>query len=193
MASAQEAIVMNDAEKAVVEKMVEVAKSIGTTEKDMAVDAKNMQQNSAVVAMTNSTFASINFSKSHNWFGQITGSYPGVITKGSHATFTHKADAKNGSKGAVVYMGTNKEGMPCGWLLAWYAPIDPSPSTRNKVYVTCGKAANFDNVNWNQVQTKLDASADLVNYYDSTTKTAIHANIQPGANFASVGASFGAV
>ncbi|KNA11535.1 hypothetical protein SOVF_134270 [Spinacia oleracea] len=172
MASTQEAIVMNDMEKDV---------------------ANKQQQNSAAVSMTNSTRANVKFSKSNNWFGQVTGSYPATIASSALGKFTHNADTKNGSKGAVIYLGTNVQGFNCGWLLAWSAPKAPTPNNPNRVYVTCGAAENFKNVNWNQILTKLNTSGDIVNYLDPVTKTAIHANIQPGTNSASVGASFGAV
>ncbi|KMT20747.1 hypothetical protein BVRB_1g007190 [Beta vulgaris subsp. vulgaris] len=151
---------------------------------------KNQMRNNAFIDMSNTTRATVNFSKAQIWNGKVTSKYPN-ISAGSQGNFTQEADSY-GSKGGVVYLGKNLAGKDCGWLLAWSAPNLPTSSS-NKVYVKCGPAAEFNNVNWTQVRANLDLSTDIVNFYDPVTKTAIHANIQQGASFASVGASFGAV
>lgn len=135
MASAQASIVRNDQEeKEIVLAMVEKAKSIGKSDDKNVVNKHSLAQNSAVVTMNNATTGLINFNQSNDWTGSIIGgTYPVSIFSGNPGTFTHAGQPNNGSQGAVVYSGNNKQGIPCGWLLAWIAPTNNSTTTPNRV------------------------------------------------------------
>ncbi|KNA07007.1 hypothetical protein SOVF_175870 [Spinacia oleracea] len=192
MASAQ-AIAMNDKEKEMVVAMVEQAKSVGKTN-NMKLGAVNQQanQNSAVVYINNSTPAKINFNQNLNWAGSVIGTpYPTTITAMSSASFTHAAQPIDGSKGAVVYFGSNKDGIPSGWLLAWFAPAKMTPTNPNRVHVECGPSAKYGSVDWDVIKARLDVADSYNNHFDPVTHTTIAAEITPGGSFAAIGANFG--
>lgn len=191
MASAQETVVMNAQDKEIVEKMVEVAKNIGMKQ-NYGATANSQQQNSAVVSMMNSTPGRVSFSTNQDWHGEVmTGEYPSVIDVSKGDSFTHSATDNDGSKGAVVYLGNNSTAKSCAWLLAWSAPKFPTNNNPNKVYVKCGDATDFQNINWNQIEASLNVSSTFSSFMEPITKTTCSANILPGKNFASVGANFG--
>ncbi|XP_056694706.1 jasmonate-induced protein homolog isoform X2 [Spinacia oleracea] len=195
MASRQASISRNDHdEKEIVLAMVEKSKSIGKSKSKNVVNKQSLAQNSAVVTINNTTTGLINFNQSYDWAGSIVGdTYPVGIFSGKPGTFTHAGQTKDGSQGAVVYSGNNKQGIPCGWLLAWIAPTNNSTTTPNRVYVECGPVANYDIINWIAIKSKLNVANDYDNYFDPATQTTIAAQLTPSGGFAALGANFGAI
>jgi len=76
----------------------------------------------------------------HNWSGLPFALFPDEFAKGDTGEFVHKGEKPTdiqGSKGVVVYAGTNQSGTPdtfdCAWLLAWSAPFPDSNEHNYKV------------------------------------------------------------
>nr|P42764.1 RecName: Full=Jasmonate-induced protein homolog [Atriplex canescens]AAA86977.1 jasmonate-induced protein homolog; similar to barley jasmonate-induced protein, Swiss-Prot Accession Number P32024 [Atriplex canescens] len=182
MASTQ-AMGMTEQQKKSVDEMVEKATNMGV----------NVQaQNSAVVSMINQTNVSMTFNENHNWSGSVVGTgYPKSIPTKQSRQFIHQGDAKDGSQGAVVYYGSNANGEPCGWLLAWCAPTNVTPTKPNRVYVDCGAQSKFDTISWDTIKAKLDVGPATTNFTDVDTETTIAAGVTSTGSFASVGAAFG--
>ncbi|XP_021730324.1 jasmonate-induced protein homolog [Chenopodium quinoa] len=186
------AIVMNGKKGKNVDETIELAKTIIASSKSYVMSQLQYLQNSVVVSLSNSTLASIRFSRSKDWYGIIVpdpAAYPSVIPSKDSASFIHHG---YGSQGAIVYFGTNKLGVQCVWLLAWAAPTDPS-STPNRVHVECGRSTNYTSIDWNTILNRLNASPTYNYFKDSITNATIAADINPNGSFALITADFGAV
>ncbi|XP_021738668.1 uncharacterized protein LOC110705133 [Chenopodium quinoa] len=118
-------------------------------------------------ALTNQTTrGSLNVFYSKLWKGYTVKDYTDPLDSlGSWA----QAALIGGVKAAVVYSGKNKAGVECGWLLAW------SDTNGRKVYADCGPISKFNNINWNQVEAKLDESGFIAYANDSETGTSMYA------------------
>ena len=69
----------------------------------------------------NATGGTITYSVKHDFSGKL-GTYPVKIENGQFAVF--KQTGKDGSCGAVVYWGTNKNGKACDWMFSWSHPTN---------------------------------------------------------------------
>ncbi|XP_048502488.1 jasmonate-induced protein homolog [Beta vulgaris subsp. vulgaris] len=122
--------------------------------------------------------------KHHVWFGSVVGSYPPTIKRGATNGITSRSDPPGdatGSKIAVVYAGSNEDDGPnnCAWLLAWYAPADGI--TTKKVYVEAGDISKYaDEIEWDEIESKLDASSNQSYYMDDDTGSEASAGIEEG-------------
>ncbi|XP_021772231.1 uncharacterized protein LOC110736340 [Chenopodium quinoa] len=93
-----------------------------------------------------------------------------------------------GCKAALIY-GTFDKALPqLGYLLAWFKA---QSSDEHKVYVETGDLSKLMEMEWSDVEQKLDASSNQSRYVDSETGAMAAAQINLlGDNLALLGASF---
>lgn len=138
----------------------------------------------------------IKFQEAKDWSGSVFGTYPPSITVERTVNITHQGVPPkdyNGSKGAVVYVGSNVQGKSdnCAWVLAWYIPGDGSS---NKIYVETGPSTKypFHMIDWDAIEGKLESSGSDNHYRDDDTGAEASAQITSTGNIPKVVAVFDA-
>ncbi|KAK9715334.1 hypothetical protein RND81_06G158000 [Saponaria officinalis] len=101
-------------------------------------------------------------------------------------------------KGAVVYVGRNKEQCPSAWVLAWDTPAsdNTAPPPSRKVYVICGPEEAIDKMTAKEIEKKLDDTGNTFSEAtDPITKTTAYAGIIGAVpnDSSNVSATFGLV
>ncbi|XP_021769332.1 jasmonate-induced protein homolog [Chenopodium quinoa] len=132
-------------------------------------DADAARLSAVAGALTNQTSkGSLTVFNSKQWKGYTVSDYSDPLESlGSFA----QAALFGGVKAAVVYVGKNSAGLECGWLLAW------SDTDGRKAYADCGPISKFNNINWNQIEAKLNESGFIAYANDSGTGTSMYATI----------------
>ncbi|KAK1660531.1 hypothetical protein QYE76_048690 [Lolium multiflorum] len=92
-----------------------------------------------------------------------------------------------GVKAAMVYSAKNKAGVECGWLLAF---SDTTNSSGGRVFAECGHKGKFSNINWAQVEQKLEKSGAIAKASDVETGTSLYAGISRPTGKSAIGAVF---
>ncbi|XP_021725937.1 jasmonate-induced protein homolog [Chenopodium quinoa] len=149
----------------------------------------------ALVGMSNETKdIGLMFLQYNDWYGSVVSFYPSGMSPKTSDNFGHSPDPVYGSKGAVVYYGQVNQTTQGAWLLAWSAPIVTGGAVppNNQVYVETGNKKDFDNIDWNVIEEKLDKSSKESNYTDQTTGCTAFAEINPNDDSALILATFNA-
>lgn len=121
--------------------------------------------------LKNETKEPLSIMDSKIYAGHSLKKFPDTVSKSDD--FSMAALYPKGVKAAVVYSGTNRIGVECGWLLAF----TDTEATGRRIYAECGRKGKFDNINWEQIEQKLDASGETAKPHDLVTATAVYASI----------------
>ncbi|CAO2826723.1 unnamed protein product [Amaranthus hypochondriacus] len=147
-----------------------------------------------IISITNAGVQTIKYSSNKDWSGTVLGNYPQTIQLYQNGGFSHSGmypNDQNGSIGAVVFVGPNKQtgSDDCAWVLAWSNPGQGD----NKVYVETGPSNKYipGAVGWPIIQSKLQNSSASSSAYDSTCQSQASAVItKKNDNLATVDATF---
>ncbi|CAO2200684.1 unnamed protein product [Urochloa humidicola] len=135
--------------------------------------------------LTNKTNGpSLSVTAEHKYAGHILTSYPNPLKIAG--TFAMSALSNKGVKAAVVYSGKNKQGVECGWLLAFADTKD----TGRRIYAECGPKEKFANIDWAQVERNLNHAGAVAKPKDEATGTSLLATIVGSSGKSAVGAIF---
>lgn len=135
-------------------------------------------------ALKNQTKGPLSVMDSKKYAGHIVKSFPNHLNKAG--AFVMSAMSHRGVKAAVVYSGKNKAGVDCGWLLAFA----DTNATGRRIYAECGRKSKFSNINWAQVEQKLDKAGAVAKPCDIETGTSLYAGIVGTTGKSAVGAAF---
>ncbi|CAL5381314.1 unnamed protein product [Camellia sinensis] len=108
----------------------------------------------------NATGGTMKFSVKHDFSGKI-GTCPVKIENGQFGVF--KQTGKDGSCGAVVYWGTNKNGKACDWMFSWSHPTNEDDKVFTEIAEHGHYKSNPNDPIWDHVH------EDLIN--SGTTST----------------------
>lgn len=110
---------------------------------------------STLCMVYNATGGTVDFSRVHNWEGEVWGSpAPSVIQNGQWAGFLHVRGRLAGpSKAAVVYSGKNNAGDGRDWMLAWNTS---RMNYANRVYTEIRAKNHFNTDRWSYISGLMD-------------------------------------
>ncbi|KMS97964.1 hypothetical protein BVRB_4g096830 [Beta vulgaris subsp. vulgaris] len=202
MAAAQQSqgvVEFNDKEK------VAIAEAINEAQNHLASNnVKASQEQLVLVAgtMKNVQARTLKLSKTHNREGHFVANPPERLPgRSAIGVFIHEGATSQGSgpivlpvivgsKAAIVYNTIDRMYPDLGYLLAWYKPENHANGI-SKVYVEAGHSSRLRNMDWKEIEEKLDASGSKSRYWDSDTGAAAAAEIKDhGEKAALVGAMF---
>ncbi|KMS97966.1 hypothetical protein BVRB_4g096850 [Beta vulgaris subsp. vulgaris] len=190
----QGVVEFNDKEK------VAIAEAINEAKNQLASNnAKVSQEQLVLVAgtMKNVQVRPLMLSKTHNREGHFVASPPKRLPGG----FIHEGATSQGSgpivlpvivgsKAAIVYSTFDRMYPGLSYLLAWYKPENHANGI-SKVYVEAGDPGRLINMDWKEIEEKLDASGSKSCSRDIVTGAAAAAEIKDhGEKTALVGAMF---
>ncbi|XP_010670303.2 jasmonate-induced protein homolog [Beta vulgaris subsp. vulgaris] len=155
---------------------------------------KGKSQATTRALMVNNGFGNATFQEKKDWSGSVIGAYPPSLGVNRPGKYTHRGvppkDFK-GSKGAVVYVGSNVQAGPINsaWILAWNVPGDGSP---NQIYVETGPNTKYGkgNVDWDSIQNSLNNPKSESHYRDEDTGAEASAKINATGNSPAASAVF---
>ncbi|XP_048498722.1 uncharacterized protein LOC104907727 [Beta vulgaris subsp. vulgaris] len=202
MAAAQQSqgvVEFNEKEK------VAIAEAINEAQNHLASNnVKASQEQLVLVAgtMKNVQVRPLVLSKTHNREGHFVANPPERLHgQSAIGVFIHEGATSQGSgpivlpvivgsKAAIVYSTFDKMYPGLGYLLAWYKPENHANGI-SKVYVEAGDPSKLRNMDWKEIEEKLDASGSKSRYWDSNTGAAAAAEIKDhGEKAALIGAMF---
>ncbi|KAM0869578.1 hypothetical protein ACQ4PT_040584 [Festuca glaucescens] len=136
-------------------------------------------------ALKNQTTGPLSIIASKIFAGQVVRNFPNPLR--NLDGFAMSGTFVKGVKAAMVYSAKNKAGVECGWLLAF---SDTTNSAGGRVFAECGHKGKFSNINWAQVEQKLEKSGAIAKAYDIETETSLYAGICGPTGKSAVGAVF---
>ncbi|XP_047060568.1 jasmonate-induced protein homolog [Lolium rigidum] len=136
-------------------------------------------------ALKNQTVGPLSIVATKIFAGQVVRNFPNPLC--NLDGFAMSGKYVTGVKAAVVYSAKNKNGVECGWLLAF---SDTNNAVGGRVFAECGLKGKFRNINWAQVEQKLEKSGTIAKAYDLETGTSLYASICGPTGKSAAGAVF---
>ncbi|KAK1605336.1 hypothetical protein QYE76_029009 [Lolium multiflorum] len=136
-------------------------------------------------ALNNQTVGPLSIVATKIFAGQVVRNFPNPLC--NLDGFAMSGTFATGVKAAVVYSGKNKAGVECGWLLAFN---NSNNAVGVRVFAECGLKGKFRNINWAQVEQKLEKSGTIAKAHDLETGTSLYAGICGPTGKSAAGAVF---
>ncbi|TVU51004.1 hypothetical protein EJB05_02448 [Eragrostis curvula] len=159
---------------------------------DMVIKNEKVDKDTAPISritvlggvLWNKTKGSLSVMDEHKYAGHFLTGYPNPLKVTGN--FGMSALSNKGVKAAVVYSGKNKQGVECGWLLAFA----DTKNTGRRIYGECGAIDKFANIDWAQVETNLNNAGAVAEPSDQATGTSLYARIVGSSGKSAVGGVF---